>query len=404
MAAPVLITADAGPGYQGAPGPMLIGGNLYAVLNDSDTSFQVWQSTNNGVTWTRLDAAGEPVSSVSTGWAACTDGTSIYVAYPDASFVLEYAAFDTTTGLWGSPVNTTNTCIAVYQVAFRPFGTSLIICGKVSDASPGLAYCVATIGSSATGFSSCSNNTAGFYTTCWRIVAGAGNTFQFVYVQAPVSAGTQSLQIQSLNSSNVLGSVIQIDNGSAPGSLDIYGAASAYSDGTTIVLAWAADSGDELSVWTAPVSTMVFVLSTVTTTTSFSDFNVATSLGTGTILVVSLSTNTFVFYVSNGSGFGSPNTLVTGLDAGKDAILNILQPFVASGWAIVFEQNTGTYYLAGVAAAVVGGMSVLAPGASQPLPNVSAGALCRFARPIRCRKAPYRTILTSKVLVYGAKV
>jgi hypothetical protein len=402
MAAPVLITAAAGPGYQGAPGPILIGGDLYAVLNNSDTSFEVWQSTNNGVTWSRIDALGEPPSSVSTGWAACTDGVNLFVVYPDASFVLEYTAFSTVSQTWGSPVNTSNTCIAVYQAAYRPSDNSLIICGKVSDASPGLAYCVATVGGSATGFSPCSNNTSGFYTTCWRIVQGAATTFWFVYVQAPITAGTQTLQVQSLASST-LGSVVQVDTGPAGGSPDIYGVASAYSDGTNIVIAWQPDlTSNLLKVWNAPVSTMVFTSLSVTTTQTFTDFNVAISIGTGTVLVVSLTTDTFVFYVSTGGAFSAPQVLVSGLDSGKDSILNILIPAASGGWAIIFEQNTGTYYLAGVPVSAIGGNAFIGSVGFQPLPT-SAGSLCRFARPIRCVKQPFRTILTSNVLTYGAK-
>lgn len=399
MSTPILITDSAGVGEFGNPSPMKLGGNLYVILNGI-TTFQCWESTDNGSTWSRIDEGSEPTGTILTDWNACTDGTTIWVAYVTSGFELSYAGFDTSTGLWGGATDAGVVGIAVFQVAYRSVDDSLIICGDASDVS-GLGFWVATIGGSTTPFATCGTNAD--YVTCWGIVAGTSDSFVFVFNQTPVTAGTQFLQIQSLSSANILGSVIAVDSGSAPGGLDVYGYASAYSNGTTVILAWQPNlSVNTIAIWQAPATTLVFAESKITPVSVFDGFNVAVSIGTGSLLVVGLSAiDELVFYVNTGSGFGPPTVLANAAFVGKDIFTNILDPSAPGGWSMIFTESSGVYYLAGALPGL--GVAVVYLNGSlgvQPLPS-SVGSLCRFARPVRCVKQSARTILTSNVLVYG---
>lgn len=407
MPSPSLVSSVAGLGIDGQPGPMQLGGNLYALLNGGASSgFIVYESTDAGLTWARKDEAGEPTGTDLTGWAGCDDGSGvIYVAYPNASFELVYAAFNTSTGTWGSVVSTGNTSIAVYVCAYRSSDTALIVCLKESDSFPQLQYCIATIGGSASGLADCSNNAVGSYTTCWAILQGIGPEVFFVFNQTPVTAGTQFLQVQELAGTS-LGSVVDIASGAAAGSVDIYGFASGFSDGSNVAIAWIPnDTFPVIQVMEAPTSTMVFVskLATAPDSATPKQIGVLVSPGLGTLLFVSEeSSDALVFVTDTGSGFGAFTTLVPGPFAGTDVVANVLVSGSASGWAIVFDMGGSVYYLAGIAAAVVSSVAYYGGVGTVVLP--SSGSLCRYAQPIACRKQPYRTILTAGPLVYGVKV
>jgi hypothetical protein len=398
---PSLISSIAGLGDSGQPGPMEVGGKIYSLLNGT-TTFIVYESSDAGLTWTRMDSGGEPTGTGLVNWAVCTDGSSmLYVVYPDASFDLVYVPFNTLSGTWGSLVNTSNTSIAVFQVAYRASDTSLIICVQESDIDTNLQYCIATIGGSASGLSNCSNNAGSSYTSCWGIVPGAAaDLVWFVFNQVPVTAGTQLLQIQSLTAT-ALGAVTNLSSGTAPGGLDKYGFAAAFSDGTTIAMAWSQfSSSANVQVLEAPTSTMVFVAKTVPTpASSIKSFSVLSSVGIGVLLLFGLNNNTMIFAEDSGGGFGAFTVLTSAPFSGSLIYPNVLVPASKTGWSIIFTESSGVYYLAGILPAIAAvSFAPISAGVTN-LPSM--GALCRYASLKRCARRPFRTILTAGPLVYG---
>jgi|HubBroStandDraft_5_1064220.scaffolds.fasta_scaffold56411_2 hypothetical protein len=406
MPTPVLITGGAGLAQFGNPGPIAIGGALYAVLNGIST-FQIWKSTDAGNTWNEIDIVGEPTGTISAAWASCTDGTNIFVASFTSGFVLEYIPFDTATQLWGAPVSTGNTCIAVQQVAYRSFDNSLIVCGIVSAGTPGLSYCVITIGGSTTAFTHCSNNPSGFYMTSWGILQGHGSDFWFLFNQTPIAAGTQFLQIQKIDNTNTLGSVVNVDSGPAPGGASLYASLiSGFSDGTTFALVWQPDhTVQSVNVLDAPTLTMSFTTTALPcpAATTLGQVSIVLSTGIGGLLVeMSLNGNEMVFTVNTGGGFGPFTTLISAVPfVGTKNFSSIIDPSFSGGWAMLFTGAGGVNFLAGSAPTTPAAIGIYGPVGVVALPT--SGTLCRFAEPKRCVKQPYRTILSSNLLVYGVK-
>jgi hypothetical protein len=401
VSSPVLITASAGPGSFGNPGPIELGGNLYVALN-AITTFVVYQSTDDGLTWAELDAINAPTGIISESWSACTDGTNIWIAFFNSSNVLSYVGFDTSTGLWGIVSTVINIGLSVSQVAYRSSDNSLIVCGDVAGLQQ---YCIITIGGSATAFATCSNNAVGFSNFCIAILQGAGSVLWFVFTQASnTSGGQQFLQIQSLTIPSTLGSVVDVDSSGISAGIGVP-LVGGYSDGVTFALAWQPDGAIQTAViWEAPTSTMVFVSQNLAAPSSIGlrQISVAVSAGTGVIVVLGLSNETMIFFVDTGGGFGSSTILVSASFVGVRNFTNILDPTSATGWAMIFTEASGVYYLAGAAPIipVIAAVVYLSAVGVQVIPSV--GSLCRYAQLRRCQKAPARTVLSSNLLVFGS--
>ena len=80
-------SGDAPARNQQAFGPWVIGSNWYVLLADINTDFNpaMYVSTDLGVTWTIVDAAGSPTFFRTFGMAPVLVGTVLYVAYADRS-------------------------------------------------------------------------------------------------------------------------------------------------------------------------------------------------------------------------------------------------------------------------------------------------------------------------------
>ena len=117
----------------------------------------MYLSTNQGLTWTLEDAAGEP--SNTTGAACSYDGANtVWVAWggppSEGGLFLYVAAFDTATNTWGTPFRNELVDVGkMLSVCFRSDGT--LFMGYLSpDTSSGLAYSIFdTIGSTFTALS-----------------------------------------------------------------------------------------------------------------------------------------------------------------------------------------------------------------------------------------------------------
>ena len=139
-------------------GAFAVGSALYAMVRPiTSEHMHMYSSTNQGLTWTLEDAAGEP--SNTTGAACSYDGgNTVWVAWggppSEGGLFLYVAAFDTATNTWGTPFRNELVDVGkMLSVCFRSDGT--LFMGYLSpDTSSGLAYSIFdTIGSTFTALS-----------------------------------------------------------------------------------------------------------------------------------------------------------------------------------------------------------------------------------------------------------
>ncbi len=117
---PVLVALTAQPDsnqnsrFIGAQHIVEIGANLYCGLVESSDGnppfhFQAYKSTDQGATWTRMDAANESTTGSSPIYVAVAASDGIYFVWNDSTVdpqgsALSYARFDPSTDAWGPTV------------------------------------------------------------------------------------------------------------------------------------------------------------------------------------------------------------------------------------------------------------------------------------------------------------
>jgi hypothetical protein len=400
MPTPVLITPNDDFFVAGTPGPFQIGSKIYVISQDMITAvINCWMSSDSGNTWSKIDGAHSPAATTR-GFAACTDGTNIWVAFNNvADTALMYAGFDTVTGFWLSSVSTGVVGSGPQQIAYRPSDTSLIICGFASGTFL-LSYVVATIGGGTIGWTTCSNNAAGKTTNCWAILQGAGTDLWFVFTEYTTAGiGTQHLQTQKVGS----GSVTNIDTGASNSGISNAPAAG-YSDGTTIAIVWAPNAGvDSANVLQAPAATMIFVSSTLVPPggTSQLSFFVTFVSGSTTVVVFNLASPATVlyFFVNTGGGYGAAVFLADTGDV-TEMYINAIA-LSSSGWSMTYDDDSGIEYLAsGAAPPSVSGVVNL-PGIFGVHTLPSSHTQCNFARKMKCGSRYFRQMISGKEITYG---
>ena len=129
MPSPVLITG-LGDLFALQTLPYLIGSDLYVLVNaNSGVSFtgQMWKSSDAGVTWLEMDAAGEQVANSGSYFASASDGTSIWAVYGTIAGFMAVVVYDPGTDTWGLPTVTTNVSQSEFTVLFRASDSSLVV-------------------------------------------------------------------------------------------------------------------------------------------------------------------------------------------------------------------------------------------------------------------------------------
>jgi hypothetical protein len=390
-------------------GPFLIGGVLYVQIATGTDTFTMWKSTNDGASWTATDSY---TTATGAGSLNVSDGTSIYAVFQNPGGFGCVRIYDVSTDTFGSEIASANDYVGNTGAGYyRASDASIVICSQQPSLSPSVddarcGFFIFDIGTSAfTSVQPC-GSTAGIDGTAWQcscVLQGDGAVCQFIFVQFPAtgSGGTHSaMYAQSLTGSSV-GSIITID---ATGDADPFWLPG-WSDGTTIVVGWQPSfdvAPQQLVVWKAPTSSMAWASETI---------DAGTELNTWTISITSvgivLMLNAFITpdypllqYIDEGSGFGTPETVLADdrFDAGVQSSVGANSPF----WALVFSDSNGIWFLSPGPITPVSAVAYY--GGFSPMPLPSIGSMCRYAQPIRCKKQPYRTILSSNLLVYSRKV
>jgi hypothetical protein len=151
MAFPNLISGTSFFNTVNRCGPYQHGSNLYVVSQDAllPTVTQVWKSTDQGVTWTEMDIAHEPVSNGNDQHtSSCANGSLIYVHNSNLS-VAQISIFNMATDTWSS-VNVSTILVA------RNFPTCVQF--RTSDSKLVIGACIAAFETAHT------NQRAGVYT------------------------------------------------------------------------------------------------------------------------------------------------------------------------------------------------------------------------------------------------
>ena len=211
MPSPVLITG-LGDLFALQTLPYLIGSDLYVLVNaNSGVSFtgQMWKSSDAGVTWLEMDAAGEQVANSGSYFASASDGTSIWAVYGTIAGFMAVVVYDPGTDTWGLPTVTTNVSQSEFTVLFRASDSSLVVLAQAfatpePEGRPGV-FLFDTLTNTFTAFVQTAGTTATDGTT-WSIVGvapGIGTTVYFFYVRQPDfgTAGTSELIVQPFTGS-----------------------------------------------------------------------------------------------------------------------------------------------------------------------------------------------------------
>lgn len=419
MPAPVLISAsDALDANQ--TGPFLIGSNLYTMVQVYGSgSCSIFKSTDSGATWSEKDLVGAPGNG-NNAFTCCTDGTTIYVVFVDATtWLTQVATFNTLSDTWTSLVVTTNDGFGLgptaARVAFRSSDASLVIFAPVdafTPIGPGSGqrlgfFLFDTVGSTFGVWIAC-GSTSGADGRAWQmhsLLQGTGSVWWFVMIDEPAfgSGGlTTTLVIQSLTGS-VVGSLVNVDSSGDANSFWIPG----YSDGTTFVVAWqpAFDTAPQtLMVWkgtTASLPTLASQSVSVAGGGSFiNEWSLSASTGLIALLLNASSGGSFPLlqYLDSGAGFGAPTTILVDDDVNSSiqGTVSASSPF----WGLVFRDGAGVFFLASSSAPPIPVPSVMiASGGLMVAALPGIGAVCKFARPRRLISQPPRVMLSGKEFV-----
>jgi hypothetical protein len=124
-------------GGNACTGPFIYSGNLYIVLVGlSDNSLHCLKSSDNGVTWSEVDAAHAPAVVI---FQCAFDGTLITVAYKSgyplsSPFDLRVIQFDCSSDLWGTAVTGGPDTNQVEQILYRASNSDYLILYYTGDA------------------------------------------------------------------------------------------------------------------------------------------------------------------------------------------------------------------------------------------------------------------------------
>ena len=390
---PVTITASSDIG-QISNQTFQIGSVLYVLTWAVHSVIHIFSSADNGNTWVELDAGHAPTTlaqKVSWVW----DGsTTLWVCSSSSvgASKVQFTPFSTLTGLWGLTTVTGNDAndTQQQQLIYRA-DTTIVVMGGVAGSPPNCEFFVFnTTSLGSTAWLPCGDSVNPSVTA--GIFKGSGTRIWFVFVVT--ASAVDSLVIQSMDATSTLGSLVTVDPGSGDsGDLNQF---LASSDGTTVVIAFNPLGNANFNVWTAPVSTMVFVLQTIGPfTDGIQQWAVLRSVGVSNLYVAGFTT--LVQLTDSGSGFGPPVILISSVSyfflAANDVI--------GSSGIVVDSEPPVAYLAPGSVTPVLARRVIAFGGYAQSLPS-GVGSLCKFARRVRCQGHPKRTILTDKNYVYGS--
>lgn len=413
----IVSTAGVGPSSNNTLGPFAISAALYVVIYDSNTpAIAMYKSTDQGITWARVDSAGEVTDIVNANnlMTCCTDGSSIFVVYPNGSTDnVSVVEFDTVTQKWGAEIATDNPWSNSSELQEQPMACFY----RVADDS---IIILSAPFFTVVGFDSYARcgyflfdvaaATWGSYIACgldspsdpsfWDadcIVAGSAGSVHFIFSVASGIVGKNTYYQQQLSGLNALGVVAEIDSSTWYFGPNTGGPA--CSDGSEVVVAVLEVFGTPtITVWSGLSSNPIsFTSKTRTFSVTNVDSYKVLRVGGITYLFVLADdgAGNFSVYLStdSGAGFGVPSIIGT-------SIINFLDIWIAAVtktvWGLVLSAS-GYYYAPSpvvLPKAIQGGVGTVV------LPS-SVGSLCKFGRVKRCVSDPARTILTSGPLVFG---
>lgn len=405
MSTPVLISSSyVVPGY--SLQPIQIGGDLYVFLitNGSPTLASVWKSTDSGSTWTEMDVANEP--QIGGQPNACSDeSTSLFVVSADPTVTyLQIVTYDFTTDKWGSPTVFTNE--AIYGLcAYRASDSSVIVMGQILSYQPGPAYgrcgysVIDTVGLTASANARC-GGTDPASTQSWTavgIVPLTSGNFLFVFEETPATTitGTYNIDLQSLSSSNTLGSMTTLDTTTGSVFALVY---QPYSDGTNVIIAWQKDEGsNNITIWEAPTNSLTWQSQVISAKNSDVDTLAVCINGSTFILVVASNnggTDSVDYALDTGSGFGLWQNIGNQTSSGMN--LSALSLFE---FGLVTQSSAYWWGLSVSPPAPAPGVFII-DGSGLMFGNLPGGSLCQFARPQRCGGHPPRPLQPGKEVTF----
>lgn len=236
----------------------------YAFLIGSlDSKLHAWKSTDTGVTWVEMDAAGAPF------WANFNPVSPIYKASASKVFVvatettgqfLTVFPFSTATDTWSAAVVTGNELVAANSMValLRSFDSNIVIIGSVPSFQPGvnlarLGYCIFdTVALTVSAWVACGVTNPldlNAYTTT-AIFQGSGRV-HFNVLKTAYDGSNSEMSQQALTDGGALG-VVQLIGSAAAN--DIIGGANAGANTTDVMLSFFMTSAvDSIKCYSAPI-------------------------------------------------------------------------------------------------------------------------------------------------------
>lgn len=367
-------------------GPFSVGGNLYQLCNAAHAPLQMFKSSDQGATWNVMDSMHAPVSSLN-GVSFCFDGSqTLWTAYSNSVGLVAFIPFDTATDLYGAVTITANPASSnVMFVWYRIIDAKIVYAINIGLPDQAAAFIFDTVALTATSFQRV--GTPGQL----AFPIGAFQVAGLTYLAFTTTGSfPNSLFYQSIDGSGSIGSLVTVETGL--GTVDSLGAVA--SSGSKVMLAWQAD-GITVSVWIAPISTLVFTNQILSSFVQVQTMAAVIQGGTVKLFVSDNDTHGDLFEVDDsGVGFGTPFVVIA-LGGFANVLTNLVS--ISPGIGIVVDTEPPVSYLFQSALAPV--LKHLDAGGVQVSVLPSIGSVCKFARPTKPTKGP-RVIQVGKQLTY----
>jgi hypothetical protein len=367
-------------------GPFSVAGKLYQLCNAAHQPIQMFESSDQGATWTVKDSGHAPTSSLS-GVSFCYDGAiTFWIAYANGSGFVEFISFNTATGLYGAVTTTTNAASSNEMfVWYRSVDAKVVYVLPVTVPSRAASFVFDTVGLTFTALAPMGTN--GVITVPIGAFQQIGLTFIVFITFGSVPL---SLFYQSVDTAGNIGAINVLET-TAVGYTNPPTAV--CSDGTTVMIAWPdVSTGANFSVWEAPIATLVFVNQVLAGLVQ--PDTAAAVISAGTIVLFTEDQGNLYKFQDSGGGFGG-KTLVIALGGFSNVLANLVS--VVPGIGIVVDTEPPVSYL--FSAAPTSSGAIIDSGGLQYAQLPSIGSVCRFARPHRQNKGP-RVIQVGKTLTY----